>query len=268
MTELTLGYSSCPNDTFIFYPLVHKKIDTGDIKFREILEDVETLNTMARENRLDITKISFHTYGYIKDQYQLLRTGGAMGRGCGPLVVAKNFYTMEELKGKRVAIPGNLTTAYLLLQLYDPSLRNNTVAMPFHTIMDSVKNGSADAGLIIHEGRFTYQDYGLNMLIDLGEWWEKETGLPIPLGGIVIKKTIENSIINSIESFIRESVLYSTHHRDETMVYIKRYAQELSDSVIARHIKLYVNEFTLNIGKEGQDAVNTLFNRANEKGIF
>ncbi len=268
MKDLTLGYSPCPNDTFIFYALVHKKTDAHGIRFREFLEDVETLNQMAGEGRLDITKVSFHAFGYLRESYRLLNSGGALGKGCGPLVVARTECTMNALKGKKIAIPGTLTTAYLLLQLYDPCFKENAITMPFSEIMSSVKNGEVDAGLVIHEGRFTYHDYGLKEVMDLGTWWEQDTGLPIPLGGIIVKKTIEEKVIPSIEGSIKDSVRYAFHHRKETMDYIKKFAQELSDDVIERHIHLYVNDFTLDIGDEGMKAVGTLFEKAHEKGIF
>ncbi len=172
MKELTLGYSPCPNDTFIFYALVHGKMDAGGLRFREILEDVETLNRMAIRSELDVTKISFHAFGHLRETYCLLRSGGALGKGCGPLVVSKNYQQMKDLKGKKIAVPGRLTTAFLLLQLFDPSLKEQGVVMPFHHIIDAVTNGEADAGLIIHESRFTYQKAGLQKVVDLGEWWE------------------------------------------------------------------------------------------------
>ena len=174
MKTLSLGYSPCPNDTFIFYALVHGKIDAGGLQFKEILLDVETLNQMAVKGELDITKASYNAFGNLREDYCLLRSGGALGRGCGPLVVASKECEMKDLKGKTIAIPGELTTAYLLLQLYDPDFRSNVKAMPFQEIMGAVKEGKADAGLIIHEGRCTYSSYGLKKIIDLGEWWEKE----------------------------------------------------------------------------------------------
>ncbi|HXX58219.1 MAG TPA: 1,4-dihydroxy-6-naphthoate synthase, partial [Thermodesulfovibrionales bacterium] len=183
--NLTLGYSPCPNDTFIFYALVHQKIDTGNLRLREVLLDVETLNRKALRAEFDITKVSFHAYGHLRDAYSLLSSGSALGRGCGPLIVARSRTSTKDLRGLKVAIPGRLTTAYLLLQLYDPAMTGNIVVMPFDRILDSVQRGDVDAGLIIHESRFTYQDHGLFEVEDLGRWWEGETGLPIPLGCII-----------------------------------------------------------------------------------
>ena len=270
MKELTLGYSPCPNDTFIFYAMVHGKIDTGRLEFKETLLDVETLNQKALKGELDLTKISYHAFGHLRDKYVLLRSGSALGRGCGPIVVTKDRDTMEDLRGKKIAIPGKLTTASLLLQLYDPAFANssNLVIMPFHEIMDAVSNGDVDAGVIIHESRFTYVSSGLNRVIDLGQWWEKETGLPIPLGGILAKRELGKETILKIEDLLRKSVEYSYNNRFEPMGYIKEHSQELSDGVIKDHISLYVNDFTINIGDEGEKAVNELMSRAESSGII
>lgn len=261
-SPLALGYSPCPNDTFIFYALVHNKIDTHGIGFREILLDVETLNRMALNSELDITKVSFHAYKYLKENYELLRSGGAMGRGCGPLVVARERTTIEGLKGKRIAVPGLMTTAFLLLRKYDPDLAGNVIAMPFNEILGSVRDGLVDAGLIIHESRFTYPSYGLFEIIDLGKWWEGTTGLPLPLGCIIARKELGQDKIKEIEGFLRESVEYAFSHREETRDYIRSHSQELDDRVIDSHIDLYVNEYSLDFGAEGLLAVEKLFKMA------
>lgn len=268
MSDLTFGYSPCPNDTFIFYALVHGKIDTGELRFKEILLNVETLNQMALHAKLDITKVSYHAFGRLREHYCLLRSGGAIGRGCGPLVVAREDYAMKDLQSKKIAIPGKLTTAFLLLQLYDPSFKNNIKVMVFSDILDAVKKGEADAGLIIHESRFTYPSYGLKRVIDLGEWWEKETGLPIPLGCIIAKRSLGKDLIKKVDSLIKESVLYAMSHRDEPAKYIKEHSQELKDSVIEAHINLYVNDYSIDIGEDGVKAVERLFAMAEEKGII
>jgi 1,4-dihydroxy-6-naphthoate synthase len=268
MKELSLGYSPCPNDTFIFYGLVHGKIDAGDLKFKEVLLDVEALNEKAGRGELDITKLSYRAFGELRDDYCLLHSGGALGRGCGPLVVSKEDLRMEDLKGKKIAIPGRLTTAYLLLQLYDPSLKDNVEAMLFSDIMDAVSRGEVDAGLIIHESRFTYRSYGLKKVIDLGEWWEKETGLPIPLGAIAAKRSLGQDLIRDVDRLVKESVLYALSHRDEPASYIKEHSRELEDSVIGEHIKLYVNDYSVDLGGEGIKAVGGLFKMAEEKGII
>ncbi len=265
---LSLGYSPCPNDTFIFYGLVHRKFDTGGLRFKEILLDVETLNRKAFQSELDITKVSFHAYGHLKGPYHLLRAGGALGKGCGPLVVARGKMTMEDLKGKKIAIPGRLTTAYLLLLLYDPAFSANAVVMPFDRIMKAVKNGTADAGVIIHESRFTYPDYGLFRVMDLGEWWEGETGLPIPLGCILAKRSLGIEVIHSIDILVRKSVEYAFSHREETKDYIKAHSRELGDEVIEQHINLYVNDYSIDLGSEGLRAVEELLKRAGEQGLI
>lgn len=265
---LTLGHSPCPNDTFIFYALVHRKIESGDLRFKEILLDVETLNQKALNSELDITKVSFHAYGNLRDRYVLLHSGGAMGRGCGPLVVARHKARMDDLKGKKIAIPGRLTTAYLLLQLYEPLLAGGVVVMSFDRIMDAVKDGTVDAGLIIHESRFTYRDYGLFEVMDLGQWWEKETGLPIPLGCIIGKKNLGMDLIHTIDNLVKESVEYAFARREETKGYIKAHSQELEDKVIEQHINLYVNNYSLDLGDEGLRAVEELLKRAEEQGII
>lgn len=265
---LTLGYSPCPNDTFIFYALVHGKIDTEGLSFRELLEDVETLNRMARQAELDVTKVSFHAFGHFMDNYCLLRSGGALGRGCGPLVVVREACSMQDLRGKTIAIPGNLTTAFLLLQLYDPGIGCNIKVMPFHRIIDAVKNGEADAGLIIHESRFTYQKAGLISVIDLGQWWEQETGHPIPLGCIIAKRELGRELIEKTDRLIRKSLEYAFENREQTKKYIKKHSQELQDSVIEQHIGLYVNDYSLDLGEEGLSAVRELLGRAAAQGII
>jgi 1,4-dihydroxy-6-naphthoate synthase len=254
MKTLTIGYSPCPNDTFIFYAMIHGKIDTKNLKFDDELLDVETLNQKALKTELDLTKVSYHAFGHLRKKYCLLRAGGALGRGCGPLVISKKEYTMEELRGKRIAVPGKLTTAYLLLQLYDSTFidqSSHIMVMPFHKIIESVANEGVDAGLIIHESRFTYTSYGLEQVIDLGEWWEKETGLPIPLGGIIAKHSLGHGLKKKINRILRQSVEFAFENRSEPMSYIKEHSQELSDDVINQHINLYVNDFSIDVGEAG-----------------
>lgn len=265
---LTLGYSPCPNDTFIFYALAHRKIDTFGMTFNEVLLDVETLNRKAMNSELDVTKVSFYAYGCLRDHYSLLSSGGALGRGCGPLIVAKTKTPANDLRGKRIAIPGRLTTANLLLHLYDPALAEDTVVMPFDSIMDSVRRGEVEAGLIIHESRFTYPAYGLFEMIDLGRWWEAETGLPIPLGCIIARKGLGGETIRRVDSLIRESVAYALSHRTETVEYVKAHARELEDKVIEQHINLYVNEHSLDLGEDGVQAVEELMRRAEKAGLL
>ncbi len=269
MKNISLGYSPCPNDTFIFYALTHSKINTGVLHFNEVLLDVETLNQKALNAELDVTKISYAAFGHLRRDYCLLRSGGALGSGCGPLVVSKHAYEMEDLRDKRVAIPGNLTTAFLLLQLYDNAFRSSRiVSLPFHEIMQAVSKGDVDAGVIIHESRFTYHSYGLNEIIDLGDWWEKETGLPIPLGGIIARRSLGKNLIKQIDDSIKLSILYAFDNRQTPVDYIKQHSQELSDDVINQHINLYVNDFSVDPGEEGEKALSELFARAEEAKII
>ena len=266
-STLTIGYSPCPNDTFIFYALVHGKVIVPGITFQEQLADVETLNRMALENRLDLTKISYHALGHLREAYALLRSGGALGRGCGPLIVARPGTTLADLKRGTIAIPGRLTTAYLLLRLFDPSIEN-VVVMSFDRIMDAVSKGEVTAGLIIHESRFTYPLYKLEKLLDLGAWWEQHTGLPIPLGGILGKRSLGRDLLLKVEAGIRESVQYAYAHPEEVMDYCGMHSQEMDPVVMKSHIDLYVNDFSLDLGQEGLAAVRRLFFEAEGRGIF
>jgi len=264
---LTLGYSPCPNDTFIFYALTHHKVRIPGVEFSERLEDVETLNRLALEGGLDFTKISYHALGHLRDQYALLRSGGALGRGCGPLIVAKPGTDLADLKKGIIAVPGKLTTAYLLLRLFDPTLENLRV-MTFDRIMDTVARGEVLAGLIIHESRFTYPLYKLEKLMDLGEWWEQHSALPIPLGGILGKRSLGRDILLEVERGIRESLHYANSHPDEVLAYCKQHSQEMDEAVMKNHIELYVNKFSLDLGQEGLDAVRRLFDEAGALGVF
>jgi 5,8-dihydroxy-2-naphthoate synthase len=267
MQELSLGYSPCPNDTFIFYGLVHGKVPCPDITFKEQLEDVETLNRLALDSRLDLTKISYHAFGHLRDQYALLRSGGALGRGCGPLVIAPEATTMEKLRGKKIAIPGQLTTANLLLQLFGKGY-DNVLIIPFEQVMPAIQSGKAAAGVIIHESRFTYQQHGMKQILDLGQWWEQDSGCPIPLGGILAKRSLGTEKINKIDTALRHSVEYAYAHPHEPGNYIKQHAQELEEIVVRSHIDLYVNDFSVDLGEEGIRAVTTLLSRAEERGII
>lgn len=268
MKDISIGFSPCPNDTFIFYALMHEKIQNDEYHFKQTVEDVETLNQMALGSKLDVTKVSCHVLGHIRDEYCLLRSGGAMGRGCGPLVVAREKCDINDLVGKKIAIPGRHTTAFLLLRLHNPAFGDNVIFMPFDKIMESVKNGEADAGVIIHESRFTYHVYGLHEVLDLGEWWENDTGLPIPLGAIVAKRELGVDVVGGIERLVKASIEYAFLHKHEAMPYIKKHAQEISVDVIGKHIDLYVNEFSLDIGNEGRNAIKKLIDMAEERGIF
>jgi 1,4-dihydroxy-6-naphthoate synthase len=266
-TPLTLGFSPCPNDTFMFYPLVHGLVDTGGISYRERLEDVETLNLLALAGELDVSKVSYHALGHIRDDYALLRSGSALGRGCGPLLVAADRIDPADLRGRTIAVPGRYTTAKLLLRLFDPLL-DRFIVMPFNEIMGAVQSGSVDAGLIIHESRFTYRELGLHKLLDLGEWWEAETGLPIPLGGIVARRSLGAETIAAVERALKAGVGYARSHPDEAARYIGEHAQEMSPEVCAAHIGLYVNDFSTDLGEEGIRAITCLLQRAEGAGLI
>jgi 1,4-dihydroxy-6-naphthoate synthase len=265
--NLTLGYSTCPNDTFIFYALAHNLIERRGLQFRIKLADVETLNQQARAGVFDISKLSFAAIGHLLDTYGVLRSGSALGRGCGPLVVARPGFNLNQIDSKKIAVPGMWTTACMLLGLY-LSKKPDVVPMPFDLIMPAVERGDFDFGVIIHEGRFTYKNYGLICLLDLGKWWEQKTSLPIPLGGIAIRRDIAPEIARSVETAIRESTLYGFKHRTETDAYVKKYASDMSPAVIRRHIDLYVNDFTVEIGEQGKEAVEALFEMARNRGIL
>ena len=265
MQPLSLGYSPCPNDTFIFYALVHERLQGAPV-VREVLEDIETLNSMAFGGQLDATKISFHALAHLRESYCLLHAGGALGRGCGPLVVAREQIAADGLRGKRIAIPGKMTTAALLLQLFDGEIRE-LVVMPFHEIMQAAESGRVDAGLIIHESRFTYPQHGLHKVIDLGEWWEESSGHPIPLGGILARRALGRERIEAFDSALRASVEYAHAHPDAVRDYIRAHAQEMDEEVMQAHIALYVNEYTLDYGRDGEAAISDLMERAERAGL-
>jgi len=256
--KLTLGFSPCPNDTFIFDALVNNKIDAKDFDFDVVLEDVQTLNEWALEQKLDITKISYGVLPLVMKQYNLLESGGALGKGVGPLLVSKQVLNINEIENKLIAIPGKNTTAHMLFSLAFPNADKKLFKV-FNAIEDAVLNDEVDAGVIIHENRFTYQQKGLHKLIDLGDYWEMKTQLPIPLGGIVAKRTLDKNIIKQVDKLICESVQYAfKNNYDELSSYVKEHAQEMSEAVMRRHIDLYVNNFSIGLGSDGRKAVEKL----------
>ena len=265
---LTLAYSPCPNDTFIFTPWVEGRLaDAPPVVER--LDDIETLNRAALAGEIDIAKVSFHAYGHLRERYALLRSGGALGRGCGPLVVAREPFSRDELSRRTLAIPGRLTTAALLVRLFAPDIRDENVrVMPFHEILASVRDGRVDAGLIIHESRFTYPRYGLTQVVDLGEWWEAETGHAIPLGGIAMRRDLGEDLIRRTERALTASVDYAHAHPAAVWPTVRRHAQEMEDDVMRQHIALYVNEFTRDYGAEGEAAIHHLLVTAEQLGVI
>ncbi|GAB4344885.1 MAG: 1,4-dihydroxy-6-naphthoate synthase [Desulfobulbaceae bacterium] len=268
MTEtLSLGFSPCPNDTFIFHALVHGLVPLRGFSLAPPhLEDVETLNTWALEGRLDVTKLSFHALGHVLDRYVMLSAGAALGRGCGPLLVSRAERGVDPAKAV-IAIPGAYTTAAMLLRLYEPRVADLRI-MRFEEIMPAVAAGRVDAGVIIHESRFTYRDHGLALLRDLGEWWEGMTGLPIPLGCISMRRSFSADLIEAVDEAIRASLRYARAHPEECDDYIRGHAQEMDADVLRSHIRLYVNDFSIDTGEEGRAAVEELLRRGRKAGLF
>ena len=265
--KMTMGYSPCPNDTFIFYAAANGIIDCGDIEFDIVMEDVEKLNQFGQKGLLDISKLSFAAIGHLRDRYGLLKTGAALGRGCGPLIVARPGSPLDKIASGKVAVPGLWTTAHLLLSLFLGG-QPRAAAMVFDRIMPAVARGDFDYGVIIHEGRFTYAEHGLVCLLDLGEWWEQETGAPIPLGGIAIKRSISPRAAKRVEQIIAQSLAYAWSHPRQAMTYIAGHAQEMDAEVIRQHIELYVNDYSSDIGPEGKQAIKLLFSMAERRGLI
>jgi len=264
---LSLGFSPCPNDTFIFHALVSGLVTAAGLGFEERLEDVETLNRLAGEAALDVSKVSYGAIPHLLRDYVLLRSGGALGRGCGPLVVARPGFAADGLRDARIAIPGRHTTANLLLRLFAPGAAPG-VEMVYSEIMPAVERGEMDAGLIIHESRFTYPQHGLAKVVDLGEWWEGATGLPIPLGGILARRDLGEETIRAVDGAIRRSVEHAFAHPADWKDYVRAHAQEMDDAVTQQHIDLYVNRFSIDLGDEGERAIHELFARARAAGII
>lgn len=261
---LTLGFSPCPNDTFIFDALIHHKIDTEGLDFEVFYDDVETLNQKAMHGELDITKLSYHAFAYVTDKYVLLDAGSALGFGVGPLLISA---VGAEIVNPRIGIPGKYTTANFLLGLAFPKATNK-VELVFSDIENAVLDGRIDMGLIIHENRFTYQDKGLKKIIDLGEYWEKQTGCAIPLGGIVANRRLPIDIQHKINRVIRRSVEFAFENPKSGLEFIRSHAQEMSEEVMYKHIELYVNKYSIDLGAEGKKAIKMLFDTAREKNII
>jgi 1,4-dihydroxy-6-naphthoate synthase len=268
--KLTLGFSPCPNDTFIFDAMIHQKIDTEGLSFEVSYEDVETLNQKTFKEELDISKLSFHAYAYAIENYVLLDAGSALGFGVGPLLICNSKEIADiALKGReeevisdlRVAIPGKYTTANFLLGLAFPKLQNRVLKV-FSEIEPALLSNEVDLGLIIHENRFTYQNKGLIKVMDLGDFWEKETGCPIPLGGIVIKRNLSDEIKAKVNRVLRRSVEYAFEHPTSGIEFIRKHAQEMSEEVMYKHIDLYVNKYSLDLGQDGKKAVQVMFEKA------
>ncbi len=257
--KLTLGFSSCPNDTFIFDALVNKKIDTGDIEFDEILEDVETLNQWAIKGKLDVTKLSFPAFFQAINEYILLNAGSALGKGVGPLLISNKQMPLSEITKLNIAIPGINTTANLLLSFAFPEAKKRQ-PMLFSEIEDAIINGKTALGVIIHENRFTYQLKGLTKMVDLGAFWEQTMHVPIPLGGIAVKRSIDNSISIQVNTLIRQSIEYAFQNYSTIPEYVKQHSQQMDEDVMRQHIELYVNKYSSDLGNEGKNAIHVLYN--------
>ena len=257
--KLTLGISPCPNDTFIFDALVHHKIDTEGLEFELVFSDVEQLNKWAFQGKLDITKLSYNAFTHCVNDYILLDSGSALGNNCGPLLIKKPNTILT--KDSKIAIPGKYTTANMLLSIAFPK-NQNKVEILFSEIENQVLEGIVDAGLIIHENRFTYKDKGLDKVSDLGEFWETQTGLPIPLGGIVVKRELPFSEQKKIERVLRKSVEYAFKNPNSSADFVKYHAQEMEKEVVNAHIALYVNDYSISLGKKGRKAVELLFKKS------
>jgi len=264
--DIRVAHSPDSDDAFMFYALATRKIDTGDLNYIHLLSDIETLNRKAIDGEYEVSAVSFHAYAYLSAKYALLSTGASMGRNYGPIVVAGRTMQSKTLKDKVVAIPGALTTAFLALRLYEPGVKHEVVS--FDKILDEVQKGKYEAGLIIHEGQLTYRELGLHKVLDLGEWWQDRTGLPLPLGGNVVKRELGRPTMEQIVQDIRKSIQYGLDHREEAMEYATQFSRGLDTHKVDRFIGMYVNELTLDYGPEGREAVRTLFEEAFRKGII
>ena len=264
--KYNIGFSPCPNDTFIFDAMINNRLQ-DNVQWESHLLDVEALNKLAAEASFEVTKMSFAAYTFVSDKYQILNSGSALGRGCGPLIISKSPITLDELKDKTIAIPGARTTANLLMSIFVPTCKSK-VEMVFSDIEEAVLSGRCDAGLIIHENRFTYQQKGLFKVADLGELWENKTGLPIPLGCIAVKRSLSEEEKNKIDTLIRASVEYAFNNPEAGKEYIAQHAQEMNAEVQQQHIDLYVNDFSVTLGDDGKKAIATLFNEGKKSGLL
>jgi len=264
---LSVGHSPDPDDAFMFYALAHNKIPTGNLAFAHELQDIETLNRRCLKQELDISAISLHAFAYLSDKYALLSSGCSMGDRYGPMVVAKKAYTIDELKNLRIAVPGTLTTAFLSLSLLLGSKFQYEI-VPFDEILNTVEQGKVDAGLIIHEGQLTFQNQGLKLVVDLGVWWYEKTGLPLPLGGNVVRKDLGADIISEASRLIRESINYGLDNRKEALAYALQYGRDLDTGLADKFVGMYVNDWTVDYGEKGRKAVQLLLTEGHKAGVI
>jgi 1,4-dihydroxy-6-naphthoate synthase len=264
--DIHVAHSPDSDDAFMFYALATKKIDTGELNYIHTLGDIETLNRKAMKGEYDVSAVSFHAYAYMADKYALLSCGASMGKNYGPIVVSGKPMRAKSLVNKVVAIPGTLTTAFLALRLFEPEIQHKVVA--FDKILDEVQKGKFEAGLLIHEGQLTYREMGLHKVLDLGEWWQKETDLPLPLGGNVIKRDLGKRMMERVASDIKKSIQYGLDHREEAMDYAIQFSRGLDTQRVDRFIGMYVNDLTLDYGTQGKQAVRKLLQEAYKKKII
>lgn len=264
--EITVAHSPDSDDAFMFYGLATHKVRVPGLRFTHTLCDIETLNRKAQEGVYDVTAISFHAYPYIQDHYALLASGGSVGDGYGPMIVAPRAFSAAEVKRKRIAVPGKLTTAYLALKLFAPGIEVEVV--PFDQIIPQVLEGKYEAGLIIHEGQLSYSKAGLYRIVDLGRWWQKVTGLPLPLGGNAIRRALGANIMQSVGTALRDSIQYALDHREEALAYAMQFARDLDSQLADKFVGMYVNERTLDYGPDGREAVRRLLDMGHKAGII
>ena len=264
--EITLGHSPDPDDAFMFYALATDQLDTEGLAFRHVIQDIETLNRRALSAELDVTAVSIHAYAYVLDKYALLTSGASMGDNYGPLVISREPMALDEVRRKTIAIPGEMTSAYLTLQLCMGKVETKVV--PFDEIMDAVASGDVDAGLLIHEGQLTYAARGLHKVIDLGEWWMAETGLPLPLGGNAIRKSLGPGLIAKVSRLLRQSIEYGLAHREVAVRHSMKYGRGMEESLTDRFVGMYVNDYTIDYGERGREAVRLLLDRAHKAAII
>jgi 1,4-dihydroxy-6-naphthoate synthase len=264
--EITVAHSPDSDDAFMFYGLATNKVRTPGLRFSHTLCDIETLNQKAHEGVYDVSAISFHAYPYVQDKYALMACGGSVGEGYGPMIVSPRPFTASEIKTKRIAVPGTLTTAYLALHLFAPGVETEVV--PFDQIIPQVLEGKFEAGLIIHEGQLTFDKLGLHRIVDLGRWWQKVTGLPLPLGGNAIRRALGPELMPLVSAALRESIQYGLDHREEALSYAMQFARDLDTQSADKFIGMYVNERTLDYGPDGREAVRRLLDMGHKAGII
>ncbi len=264
--RIRIAHSPDSDDAFMFYPLVAGEIKSDGFQIEHVLKDIETLNEEALKGTYEVSAISFHAYPYVSDKYLVLPSGGSVGDGYGPILVAKD--RLESIRGKRIAVPGRLTTAYLVLKLYEPDFEE--VVVPFDKVMDEVESGRVDVGLIIHEGQISYKERGLEKVLDLGDWWKDEFNLPLPLGCNIVRKDLGRDVIKRIEKLMRESVEYALSHMEKALVYARDYAREIKESEekTERFVRMYVNQRTVDYGEDGRIAVRFLLSLGRERDII